>query len=405
MTDGVTNGPPAVAVVMARADRRWWPDELGSSLRPEFVTVGDDATANSVLTQIERTGALAVCLCPDIPEQLALEVGRLIDENQPDMSVVLMRAPSPDLWAAAAHSGIRDIVAPEAPPAELIAALTAAVEHSERVISLRGGDAMSARRGKVIAVVSPKGGSGKTMVATNLAVLLAASNFGDTVLVDFDGQFGDVASVMGLAPDRNVGQLAVLPSFDSATLKLFLSRHEPSGLFVLAGADSPEEGEAITDTLCGTIIDMLAADFACVVVDTAAGLDERTLASIEHATDCVLLAGMEVAGVRNLAKEIDALDRAGMVGAERHFVLNRAGSRVGLEISDVEAAIGMKVRAAIPSSRLVPTAMNRGRVLALESPDSPVVAQLRVLADHVAVRAANPPADARPKRGRSLRRH
>ena len=396
----------SVAVVAVAPDR-CWPAGIGPSLQPVFVVWDDATTPADALARIELTGALTVCLGPDLPEQAALEVGRWIDEHQPDMSVVLVRTPSPELWVAAAHVGIRDVVAPDAPADDLAAALTAAAEHSERVHRLRAGDPATGSRGKVIVVVSPKGGSGKTMVATNLAVLLASSHVGDTVLVDFDGQFGDVASVMGLVPAHTVGHLAALPDFDSATLKVFLTRHDRSGLFVLAGADSPEEGEAVTDRLCATIIQMLAADFAHVVVDTAAGLDERTLASIECATDCVMLAGMEVAGVRNLVKEVDALDRAGLVGAQRHFVLNRAGTKVGLDVDDIEAALDMKVRAAIPSSRLVPTAMNRGRVMALEYPDSPVVAELQVLAGQLTTHPVGaPPERVRPdsgsKRGRSL---
>ena len=129
--------------------------------------------------------------------------------------------------------------------------------------------------GKVIVILSPKGGSGKTMVATNLGVALAGTNSGDVALVDLDCVFGDVASVLGMVPDRTVGQLATLPSFDSTTLKVFLTRHEQSGLLVLAGSGLPEEGEAVTSQLSGQVIDILARDFAYVVVDTAAGLDER----------------------------------------------------------------------------------------------------------------------------------
>ena len=150
--------------------------------------------------------------------------------------------------------------------------------------------------------------------------------------------------------------------------EVFLTHHDRSNLYVLAGSGSPEEGEALTDKLAAQIIEMLASDFAYVVVDTAAGLDERALVAVDHATDCVLLASMDVASIRNLAKEIDALDRMAMVGAQRHFILNRADTRVGLEVADVESAIGMRVDAALPSSRAVPLAMNRGHAVVLESP-------------------------------------
>jgi pilus assembly protein CpaE len=232
----------------------------------------------------------------------------------------------------------------------------------------------------VIVVLSPKGGSGKTMLTTNLGVALAASQLGQTAVVDLDCVFGDVASVLGLVPERTLGQLASVPGFDSTMLKVFLTRHERSGLYVLPGSGRPEEGEAVTDEVAGRILDLLAKDFPFVVVDTAAGLDERALAAIDHATDIVLLASMDVASVRNLGKEIDALDRLGLTAARRHFILNRADARVGLEIADVEAAIGLKVEAALPSSRLVPLSMNQGRILVLDETDSPVARELLAFA-------------------------
>ncbi|MBI4935520.1 MAG: AAA family ATPase [Actinobacteria bacterium] len=376
MTDTVRT----VAVVTADPTRSLWSAEAERSLRPAFIALTEMIDAAALVTLIEHTGALAVCLAVDVPEALALETARLLDETRPEIGVVLVRPPTPELWASAARVGVRDVVSPEARPEQLVDSLVAAAERGERVRSTRPVETAPTSHGKVIVVLSPKGGSGKTMVASNLAVSLAATGTGDTVLVDLDGVFGDVASVMGLVPDHTVGQLAALPSFDSATLKVFLTRHDQSGLFVLASSGSPEEGEALTDKLAAQIIDMLASDFAYVVIDTAAGLDERALAAIDRATDCVLLASMDVASIRNLAKEIDALDRAGMVAARRHFILNRADARVGLEVVDVENAIGMSADAALPSSRLVPLAMNRGRVVVLEDPDSPVALQLRTFA-------------------------
>lgn len=335
--------------------------------------VGAHPTATEAVEAIARTQPMAVCLAADVDERLALEIARLLDERHPHISVVLWRVATPALWQAAARVGVRDIVAPTSDPHELTAALVGGLDRSERRSSNLGAIAPSpGRHGRVVVVLSPKGGSGKTMVATNLAVSLAASNTGDTVLVDLDCVFGDVATVLGLVPDHTAGQLTALSSFDTTTLKMFLTRHDPSGLYVLAGSGTPEEGEALTDALVAQIIQMLARDFTYVVIDTAAGLDERALAAIEHSTDCVLMASMDVASIRSLAKEITALDRLGMVTQRRHFLLNRADARVGLEVGDVESAIGMKVDAALPSSRLVPLSMNRGHAVVLDEPESEV---------------------------------
>jgi pilus assembly protein CpaE len=321
----------------------------------------------------------AICIGPDVPLELCLEVTRDLDRYRPEAGVVLLRESNAELWRDAARSGIRDIVEPDAIETDLVPALLAAAERSAEIRSVQSNPPEQA--GRIIVVLSPKGGSGKTMLTTNLGMAIAASNNGQTVVVDLDCVFGDVASVMGLVPEHTIGELAMLPSFDSTTLKIHLSRHERSGLFVLAGSGLPEEGEAITDEVAGRVLRVLARDFPYVIVDTAAGLDERALAAIEVATDIVLLASMDVASVRNLSKEVDALNRLGFTGARRHFVLNRADTRVGLEVSDVEVAVGLPVETAIPSSRDVPLSMNQGRTLTFDEPKSPVAQELIGLAN------------------------
>lgn len=388
-----------VAVVSSQPGVPLWPPTVGTDLRHEWVSLDGTPSAATLVERIELTGALVVCLTVDVDESLALEVSRLLDESRPEVSVVLVRAPSPSLWADAARAGVRDILSPDSSPESLASSVRAAVERGERVRVARVAEAPASRLGKVVVILSPKGGSGKTMVATNLAVSLATSRTGDTVLVDLDCVFGDVASVLGLVPDHTAGQLAALESFDSTMLKVFLTRHDPSGLFVLAGSGSPEEGEALTEKTAVQIIEMLAEEFAYVVIDTAAGLDERALAAIDHATDCVLLASMDAASIRNLSKEIDALDRLGMTGARRHFILNRADTRVGLEVADVEAAVGMPVDAALPSSRLVPLAMNRGRAVVLEDPESLVARQVRSFATRFTPLTDDATAGSRPRFG------
>lgn len=340
-------------------------------------TVGDEALATPELVRtLVENDPLVVCIASDVPEDVALDVSRSLDEAHPNIGLVMVAPPTPQLWREAVRCGVRDIIEPHAAlNGELVAAVQLAVERSER-LRLAQRAPTADETGKVIVVLSPKGGSGKTMLATNLAVAVAGTNTGEVVLVDLDCVFGDVASVLGMVPDRTVGQLAALPTLDSTTLKVFLTRHESSGVLVLPGSGLPEEGEAVTPQLAGQIIDMLARDFAYVVIDTAAGLDERALAAIERATDVVLLATMDVASVRNLTKEVNALDRLRMTAADRHFVLNRADTRVGLEVSEVEAAVAMKVDAALPSSRIVPLSMNHGEVVVREDPDSEVAKQL-----------------------------
>jgi pilus assembly protein CpaE len=231
---------------------------------------------------------------------------------------------------------------------------------------------------KVIVVISPKGGSGKTAISSNLAVALAQRSPGRVVAVDLDVQFGDLESALSLAAERNLAQLARGSQIDATTVKLSLTPSE-HGLFVLAGARDPVDAESIGHAHISAVIPVLSQNFDYVVVDTPAGLDERTLAAIECATDLLLVSSLDVTSIRSLRKAVDTLDQLGMK-AQRQLVLNRADANVGLNPSDAEDAIGMKISCSIPSTRDVPLSLNLGIPVVVSDRKSAVAKQLQQLA-------------------------
>src|SRR4029453_10563969 len=133
---------------------------------------------------------------------------------------------------------------------------------------------------------------------------------------------------LSLTPEHTLAQLARGRQIDATTLKLFLTPYE-HGLYVLAGATDPVDADAIGHTHVSAVLPLLAQNFDYVVVDTPAGLDERTLAAIDCATDLLLVSSLDVTSIRSLRKELDALDHLG-IKANRQLILNRADAKVGL---------------------------------------------------------------------------
>ena len=234
------------------------------------------------------------------------------------------------------------------------------------------------RRSKVIVVVSPKGGAGKTAVSSNLSVALAQRHPGRVVAVDLDVQFGDLGLALSLSPERTLAQLARSSQIDATTLKLHLTP-TTNGLFVLAGANDPVDADSIGHAHVSQVLPMLAENFDFVIVDTAAGLDELTLAALECATDLLLVSSLDVTSIRSLRNALDAFDHIG-VSAERTLLLNRADSKVGLNPSDAEDVMGMKIACSIPSSREIPLSLNLGTPVVISEPKSAVAKQLQQLA-------------------------
>ena len=162
---------------------------------------GDDPfEASDIVAGIAATGDPAVvCVGDDVPLDLALQVATVADrDHRADMSVVLIAEPSADLWRDAVRAGVRDVVAPTTLDDELGRALGRALDWTARLGDHKVVADNTPTTGRVIVVLSPKGGSGKTMLSSNLTAALAGAVDGPVALVDLDVQFGDTAFALGL---------------------------------------------------------------------------------------------------------------------------------------------------------------------------------------------------------------
>ncbi|MCL1594193.1 MAG: AAA family ATPase [Actinomycetia bacterium] len=314
-------------------------------------------------------GPDVISIGPNVPVDLALDITREIEVERPEIGVILIAEPSPDLWERALHAGARDVLDPTATDEQIRTAFTRIIETADRRRRNLAVDAgVPDSVGRVITVVSPKGGVGKTTLATNVAVAIAANSVGRVALVDLDLQFGDVGNSLGLDPENTIADLAKIPGGVTATsLKVFMTRRDEN-LYALCAPMSP--AEEVPEAIVARTIRILADDFEQVIVDTSAGLSEATLSAIDLSTDLVFLCDLSASALRGLRKVIDVLEDLGVSGANRYFVLNRADSRAGISVADAAAIVGMNVDVEIPASEAVARAMNFGHPVVEESPRS-----------------------------------
>jgi pilus assembly protein CpaE len=317
---------------------------------------------------------------PHAPAPDVLTLAARLDVQSPGISVILMAEPSPEMWQAAMRAGVRDLLHPGAEVAEIRSAVErAATAAAGRRRVLRPVEETARYTGRVITIASPKGGVGKTTVSTNLAIGLTAAAPQSTVLVDLDVQFGDVASALGLVPEYTLPDAVRGPaSQDTMVLKTFLTQH-PSGLYAVCGAESPAAGDTVSGEDVTRLLASLAREFRYVVVDTAPGLSEQTLAALDRATDVVMLSSMDVPGVRGLRKELDVLRELCMIPAGRHVVMNFADPKGGLSVRDVETTIGTGVDVVLPRSKAVPASTNQGVPLLQSGRRDPMAKELQRL--------------------------
>jgi pilus assembly protein CpaE len=348
------------------------------SVLPPGRLPGDPARLFEQLLDGELPDVLLVG--PHAPAPEVLTLAARLDVQSPGISVVLMAEPSTEMWQAAMRAGIRDLLSPGADVDEIRAAVERAGQAAAgRRRVLRPVSETERYTGRVITIASPKGGVGKTTVSTNLAIGLTAAAPQSTVLVDLDVQFGDVASALGLVPEYTLPDAVRGPaSEDTMVLKTFLTQH-PSGLYAVCGAESPAAGDTVSGEDVTRLLASLAREFRYVVVDTAPGLSEPTLAALDRATDVVMLTSMDVPGVRGLRKELDVLRELAMIPAGRHVVMNFADPKGGLQVRDVETTIGTGVDVVLPRSKAVPASTNQGVPIIQSHRRDPMAKEMRRL--------------------------
>ena len=343
--------------------------------RVEFIHLGSDSVfANdieSTALELLSNEPTAIFIGSDISPIFAFGLARRLLLLSAPTEVVLVTTTSPEKWALAALIGIHNIVDPESSETDLISAISSAVERGARMHSHFEVTSPSERtRGRLITVLSPKGGSGKTTVAVNLATALANVAPNRTLLIDFDCQFGDVATALGLTPERTLTDLGNVTRLDATSVKLFMSRDGSGSLLVLPSSSSPEEADLIDKSFADELLEIMLDEFDYIVVDTAAGIDERSLAAISFASDLLFVATMDVASVRNLVKEMQLLDRLGKPSQSRHFVLNRVTKDSGLQIDDIIEAVGLPITNSFVTSTLLPKRLNSGQAVVQTDPKS-----------------------------------
>jgi pilus assembly protein CpaE len=303
-----------------------------------------------------------------------------------------------DVMQQALRSGVDDVVAVSAEDAELLDAISRASARvlargpSPVVTPLAGTPQMP---GRVVSVFCTKGGTGKSVVAINLAVALAKRTIQPVVLVDADLQFGDVALMLQLQPTHTIAEAVQAGDrLDGSLLENLLLRHPPSGLLVLAAPTEPSSADQIGRADLTRILDILRERCAYIVVDTSANFAEVTLAAIESSDDILVMAGLDVMSLKSARIGLQTMRVLGIPFSRVKFVLNRANTRVGLTEADAERALQLKVDAALPSDILVAESVNRGVPVVTSAPRSKFAKSIDNLAD-VLMTAASTPAQSR----------
>jgi pilus assembly protein CpaE len=256
------------------------------------------------------------------------------------------------------------------------------------------------QQGRVVTVFSPKGGTGKTSTASNLAASLAKAGR-KTLLLDLDLQFGDAAIVMGVEPEKTIYDLVLAPGeLDIEKLAGYTTKH-PCGLDILPAPLRPEDAELVTESKITRLLEVARECYDVIIVDTSPFFHGPMLATLDRTDELLVLCGLDVPTLKNVRLALQTLELLSFPSRRIRFVLNRANSKVGLNKREVETALKVTVHSEIPSDRVVPVCVTRGTPAVLGEPNSEFAKAINELAKAVMTPAEK---QAKPRKRLSLSR-
>ncbi len=298
-------------------------------------------------------------------------------KQDPTRPVIVLSQGSPNGFVRRVfEAGADDIVVLPQSSDEIRFAIMKAVARRQ------GGSTSASGMGRLVCVLGPKGGAGKTLTSSNLGVSLAERGF-RTVLVDLDLQFGDVGLTLGLSPAKTIFDLVSAGgTLDAAKLDDFLTIHD-SGLRILLAPTRPDQAGVVTVPLLREIYSTLRAAYDYVIVDTAPGFTPEVITSIDAATDLVMIGMLDALSLKNTKLGLETLQVMGYQPERTLLVLNRAQTKVGITPDDVSVVLGRVPDIYIPSDREVPRALSEGQAIVTSRPQSEAAEGFRKLADRL----------------------
>jgi pilus assembly protein CpaE len=334
---------------------------------------------------LEQPGDLVVVASYGHDDSVTTMVDHAV-KHRPDRPVVIMSEASPNGFLRQAfEAGADDVIT--LPQSSEQVAFTL-----QKVLARRKGLAMPGKASApLIAVLGPKGGTGKTLIATNLAVALAQRD-ANVVLVDLDLQFGDIGLALGLSPEATMYDLMRAGGpFDHEKLDRHLVKHS-SGVKVLIAPTRPDQASAVSIDFLRDIYASLRTMCDAVIVDTPPGFTPEVIATIDASSEVCMVGMLDSLSLKNTKLGLETLDLMGYDTERVSLVLNRADSKVGITPDDVSTIVGRGPDVAIPSDREIPRSINEGTPIVASKPGSGAAKAFRTLADRYAKTPAPQPA-------------
>jgi pilus assembly protein CpaE len=367
----------------------------------DLEVVGTAKTGREAIQFSQEMSPDVVLMDINMPDMDGITATEQIRQKLPHIQVVILTVQGDaNYMRRALQVGARDFLTKPPMADELTAAIRRAgiVAKEERVKNLQPQNVSSgtasravfagrASQGKIIMVYSPKGGTGCTTLAVNLALALNNEET-RTALIDTNLQFGDVAVFLNEQGKNTILDLAPrAEELDPEMVEEVMIRHAASGLHVLAAPSKPEHADKITAEQVSKLLQYFRQIYAYVVVDTTSYLTDVTLGVIDVCDIIVLVVTQDIPAIKDGRLFLDLMLTLGVPQTKVAFVMNRFDKRITITPEKVGENLKQEVVAVIPlDERVVIPSVNRGIPFMLDNKTQPAARGIFTLAEALRAR-------------------
>jgi pilus assembly protein CpaE len=368
----------------------------------DIEVVGAARSGREAIQLAQETSPDVILMDVNMPDMDGIAATEQIRQKIPFVQVIILTVQEDaNYMRRALQVGARDFLTKPPMPDELVTAIRRAgrVSLEERAkgpqafsVAPGGGvvPSLSVRptaRGNIIMVYSPKGGTGCTTLAVNLAIALHNDET-SVALVDADLQFGDVAIFLNEQGKNTILDLATrAEELEPEIIDEVMLKHAASGIHILASPSRPEYAEKVDPDQFSRVLQYLRQMYAYIVVDTCSYLTDVTLAIIDTCDAIVLITGQDIPSMKNNRLFLDLLTTMNVPLSKVAFVMNRHDKRIPITPEKVAEYLKQEVVAAIPlDEKTVIPAVNRGVPFMLDNKTQPAARGIYALAEALRVK-------------------